>query len=160
MKPLVNKRYKLEKYPGKGGWTYAVIPEITPDKRAAFGMVRVKGTIDSYVINRYTLMPMSNGAMFLPVNAAICKQIGKQAGDTVHVILFPDNDPLEVPGEFLMCLEDEPVALAFFNQLPESERKYYVQWIYGAKKEETKANRMAAAINRLAQRRKFYETVK
>ena len=29
--PLVNKKYKLQKYPGKGGWVYAVIKEITPD---------------------------------------------------------------------------------------------------------------------------------
>ena len=28
MKPLVDKEYLLEKYPGKGGWTYARIPEI------------------------------------------------------------------------------------------------------------------------------------
>jgi hypothetical protein len=25
-KPLVNKEYLLEKFPGKGGWTYAAIP--------------------------------------------------------------------------------------------------------------------------------------
>lgn len=24
--PLVNKKYLLEKYSGKGGWTYAAIP--------------------------------------------------------------------------------------------------------------------------------------
>jgi len=27
-KPLVNRKYLLEKYPGKGGWTYAAIPEV------------------------------------------------------------------------------------------------------------------------------------
>jgi hypothetical protein len=31
-KPLVNKKYKLQKFPGKGGWTYAMIPEIPQDK--------------------------------------------------------------------------------------------------------------------------------
>lgn len=28
MKPLVNKKYRLEKFQGKVGWTYARIPEI------------------------------------------------------------------------------------------------------------------------------------
>jgi hypothetical protein len=157
MKPLVNKKYKLEKYPGKGGWTYAVIPEITPDKRAAFGMVRVKGTIDTYIINRYTLMPMSNGAMFLPVKADIRKQIGKQAGDTVHVTLYHDDTAVEVPGEFTLCLQDEPAALRFFNKLTDNEKQHYIQWIYSARKEETKAKRMAAAINKLAEGRKYYD---
>ncbi len=157
MKPLVNKKYKLEKYPGKGGWTYTVIPEITPDKRAAFGMVRVKGTIDDYVINRYTLMPMSNGAMFLPVKADIRKKIGKQAGDTVHITLYNDDTAVEVPGEFTLCLQDEPAALRFFNKLTDSEKQHYIQWIYSAKKEDTKANRMAAAINKLAEGRKYYD---
>lgn len=45
-KPLVNKKYLLEKYPGKGGWTYAVIPEVLQNKKAPFGWVKVKGTID------------------------------------------------------------------------------------------------------------------
>ena len=31
VKPLVNREYLLEKFPGKGGWTYALIPEILQD---------------------------------------------------------------------------------------------------------------------------------
>jgi hypothetical protein len=27
VKPLVNKKYKLEKFHGKGGWTFARIPD-------------------------------------------------------------------------------------------------------------------------------------
>jgi hypothetical protein len=33
-KPLVDKKYLLEKSPGKGGWTYTVIPEILADKKS------------------------------------------------------------------------------------------------------------------------------
>jgi len=36
-KPLVNKKYLLEKYLGKGGWTYAAIPEVLQNKKAPFG---------------------------------------------------------------------------------------------------------------------------
>ena len=38
-KLLANKEYLLEKSPGKGGWTYTVIPEILPDKNAPFSWV-------------------------------------------------------------------------------------------------------------------------
>jgi len=51
-KPLVNKKYQLHKYPGKGGWIYAVIEEIAPDKKAKFGWVQVSGTIDGFEIKR------------------------------------------------------------------------------------------------------------
>lgn len=79
--PLTDKAYLLEKFPGKGGWTYAAIPEIAPDKHAHFGWVRVKGTIDGYKIKGFHLMPMGNGKLFLPVKSEIRKKIKKQAGD-------------------------------------------------------------------------------
>jgi hypothetical protein len=156
MKALVDKKYLLEKYPGKGGWTYAQIPEIPSDKRAHFGWVKVRGTIDGFEISKYHLMPMGNGNLFLPVRAEIRKKIKKQAGDTVHVILYEDKEPLDVPEELLLCLQDEPMAFEFFEKLSESEKKYYIQWIYSAKKEETKINRMAKAINRLQRGLKMY----
>ena len=156
-RPLVNKRYRLEKFPGKGGWTFARIPEILQDKKAHFGWVKVKGTIDGYEIRKYHLMPMGNGSLFLPVKAEIRKKIKKNAGDLVHVILYSDNEPLEVPDEMLQCLKDEPSALKFFQSLSESERNLYVRWIYSAKKEETKVERLVKAINRLMRGLKLYD---
>ncbi|NJK98505.1 MAG: DUF1905 domain-containing protein [Bacteroidales bacterium] len=155
--PLINQSYLLEKFPGKGGWTFARIPEILPDRKAHFGWVKVKGTIDGYKISKYHLMPMGNGSLFLPVKAEIRKKIKKQEGDYVHVILYPDNEPLEVPEEMMLCLHDEPEALAFFNTLSESEQKYYIQWIYSAKTEDTKIERLAKSINRLQQKLKMYD---
>ena len=104
-------------------------------------------------------MPMGTGILFLPVKAEIRKKIKKDEGDYVHVILYPDNDPLEVPEEMLICLRDEPKALKFFNSLSESERKFYIDWIYSAKRSETKVNRLAQAVNRLAQGLKLYDKV-
>ncbi len=73
-KPLVDKEYLLQKYPGKGGWTYAAIPEVLQDKHAWFGWVRVKGFIDHHELKNYRLMPMGNGSLFLPVKAEIRKK--------------------------------------------------------------------------------------
>lgn len=157
MKPLVNKKYLLERFLGKGGWTFARIPEILQDKKAHFGWVKVRGTIDGYEISKYHLMPMGNGSLFLPVKAEIRKKIKKKEGDKVHVILYPDNEPVEIPEELLLCLQDEPAALKFFNTLSESEQKLYIQWIYSAKKEDTKVDRLVKTINKLVRRLRFYD---
>jgi hypothetical protein len=158
MKPLINKKYKLEKFPGKGGWTFARIPEVLKDKSKPFGWVKVRGTIDGYEIKKYNLMPMGNGMLFLAVKAEIRKRIKKKEGDMIHVILFPDDEPMEVPDDMMLCIKDEPKALKFFKGLSESEQKYYIDWIYSAKKEETKIERMAETINRLAKQLKRYDT--
>ena len=157
MNSLVDKEYVLEKIAGKGGWTFARIPEILQDKKAPFGWVKVRGTIDGYEIRKCHLMPMGNGNLFLPVKAEIRKKINKKEGDIVHVILFKDDEPLEIPEEMLLCLEEEPQALTFFNKLTESEQKFYIQHIYSAKKEETKIVRLAKTINKLVKGLKMYD---
>lgn len=159
-KPLIHKNCVLEKFPGKGGWTFARLPKIQKDKKTWFGLVKVRGTIDSYAIRKYHLMPIGNGELMLPVKAEIRKQIKKKEGDTVKVILYKDDEPLEIPNELLLCLQDEPKALKFFNALSESEKKFYIQWVYSAKKEETIINRMATTVNRLAANLKLYDKEK
>ena len=158
MKPLVNKRYKLEKFPGKGGWTFARIPGVLQDKSKPFGWVKVRGSIDGYEIKKYNLMPMGNGMLFLGVRAEIRKKIKKKEGDMIHVILFPDVGSMEVPDEMMLCIKDEPEALKFFKSLTDSEQKYYIDWIYSAKKEETRIERMAETVNRLLKGLKRYDT--
>jgi hypothetical protein len=149
--PITDKIYLLEKYPGKGGWTYAQIPEALPQKENPFGWVKIKGNIDGFEFSKYHLMPMGNGKLFLPVKAEIRKKIKKEAGDTVHIVLFIDQDPLEIPEEFRDCLNDEPLALSFFNALPQRQQEQYVKWIYATKSPEIKIQRLAHAINRLLQ---------
>jgi len=156
-KPLVNKKFLLEKYPGKGGWTYARISGIPKDKKKRFGWARVKGTIDGFAIQKYNLMPMKDGNLFMPVRAEIRKKIKKQEGDYIHVILFQDSEAHEVPLDLLVCLQEEPAALKFFNSLSESERRLYILWISSAKKEETKIYRIAKSINKLLKKLKLYE---
>ncbi len=99
------------------------------------------------------------GKLFLPIKAEIRKKIKKGPGDYVHVILFPDDDPIHVPEELHLCLEDEPQAEKFFNSLIDGEKQNYIKWIYSTRKEETKVKRINEAINRLAQKRKFYDKI-
>ncbi len=161
-KPLVDKEYLLEKFPQKGGWTYTLIPEIPPDPHAPFGWVKVKGRIDGFEIRDYHLMPFLAGSeqLFLPIKSEIRKKIKKQAGDYIHVILYPDNEPLEVPEELLLCLQDDAEALLFFHSLNETEQQKFVKWIYSAKTDKTKVDRMAKTLTGLSGHKRFADLPK
>lgn len=151
--PLVDKEYQLSKFPGKGGWTYVEIPEILQNKNNPFGWVTVRGCIDDFELKHYKLMPMGNGKLFLPVKAEIRKAIRKQAGDTVRIVLFADNLPIEIPNELLDCFSTEPPELLKrFYKLSQSEQKSFLDWIYSAKKEETKAQRIVSMMEQLSDR--------
>lgn len=146
-KIIFDKIVLLKKYPGKGGWTYAEIDTVSPDKTNPFGWVKVKGFIDDYSINQYKLMLMGGGNLFLPIKADIRKIIGKQAGDKVHVILYLDKDPLIIPQEIMDCFEiEDEIFLSRFKNLKEGKQKTYLDWIYKAKTEKTKVDRILKLI--------------
>lgn len=60
-----------------------------------------------------------------------------------------ENRKITTPGELEVLLEDEPQAKSFFNNLSFSNKKEYITWISGAKREETKAARLEATITKL-----------
>ena len=154
--PIVDDIYTLQKFPGKGGWTYASLPHLTQNKKNPFGWLTVKGCIDTYEFKKYKLLPIKGNKLFLPVKASVRKIINKKAGDQVHVILYLDESPLEIPEEFLLCLKDEPQAYSNFSMLRESEQKAYLDWIYDVKTEKTKVERINNAIQQLIKQQKFH----
>jgi Domain of unknown function (DUF1905)/Bacteriocin-protection, YdeI or OmpD-Associated len=150
-KPLVDKQYQLERFPGKGGWTYVALPEIKKDKDAAFGWVKVKGFIDGYEIKSYNLMPMGNGKLFFPVKAEIRKAIKKEEGDYVHVILYADDSVYQVPQELVERFEEAGVYKLFL-QRKKWEQRMCAEWIFAAKRPETTEERILRTIFRLGKR--------
>ena len=67
--------------------------------------------IDGYELKQYKLMPMGDKRLFLPVKAAIRKKIKKEVGDYVHIILYADETPTEIPEEIMECFSFEDSAL-------------------------------------------------
>jgi Bacteriocin-protection, YdeI or OmpD-Associated/Domain of unknown function (DUF1905) len=155
--PLVNQHYTIEKQAGKGGWTYVVIAEIPPGVRGRSGLVRVYGSVDTYEIKQFNLMPLKDGRLFLPLKAAVRKKIKKKEGDTVHVLLYADDSPVDIPDDILVCLLDSEKAYQFFLSLSDSNQKYYIDWIEEAKKQDTKVDRICKMMERLEKGWKFYD---
>ncbi len=150
MKPTVDDDIQLQKFCGKGGWTYAPIKEIRQNPQNPFGWVTVSGFIDDYELKQIKLMPMGEGQLFLPVKASIRQAIRKQAGDFVRVVLYLDNGKVEIPADILACFQEEPAqVLANFYQLPKSKQRFYLNWIASAKTETTKAKRIAEMLTLL-----------
>ncbi|RFS13541.1 YdeI/OmpD-associated family protein [Emticicia sp. C21] len=154
--PLINDEFLLQKFEGKGGWTFAEIPQIPQDKNSPFGWVRVRGTIDDFEIRSYNLMPMRNGKLFLAVRLEIRKKIKKQAGDKVRVILFSDDLPIDIPEELVECLQNESGLYEKFETYSEGEKKGFINWIYSAKTDETRADRIVKTLEKIEKGQKFY----
>jgi hypothetical protein len=62
---------------------------------------------------------------------------------------------LPMPKEFSIALKRTPKARAFFEILPPSCRREYIEWISTAKREETRARRLAEALTMLSSGRRY-----
>jgi len=156
--PIVNSEYLLQKFPGNGGWTYAAIPEVLQNRKNPFGWVTVRGNIDGFELKQFKLMPMGDGRLFLPVRAEIRKKLGKQEGDYVRVTLYNDQSNLQIPQEIIECFKYESDEIfQIFSSFTEGEQKAYIDWIYQAKKDDTKSKRIVKMMGRLQRKMKFYE---
>ena len=150
----------IKKFDSKGeksGWSYIEIPADLAKKlhNEDHRSFRVKGKIDDCKIQAMALLPMGEGNYIMALNATVRKQLKKKPGAIVNLSIEEDKSAIEVPEELKICLEDEPSAAEWFANMKMGERNYYIKWILSAKSENTRAKRIAMAINSFVRKMDF-----
>jgi hypothetical protein len=119
------------------------------------GQVKVHATFDG-VEYRGSLAKMGHHCHILGVTQKIRKEINKNPGDSVHVVLKQDIKPriVEVPKDFAELLDKHLKAKKSFDTMSYTHKKEYISWIEDAKREETRKRRMKKSIGRILDKSK------
>ncbi len=88
------------------------------------------------------------GENLIGLNKAMRAEAGVEVGETVEVEIAADAAPrtVEVPDDLAAALAADEQAAAAFEKLAYSHRKEYVRWVTEAKREQTRADRIAKAV--------------
>jgi hypothetical protein len=97
-----------------------------------------------------SLMQCGGPYHMLGILKSIREQLGKNLGDSVSVEVWKDEAvrTVDIPAEFAALLKKEKL-LPVFEKLSYTHRKEYCRWITEAKKEETRARRLAKSVEML-----------
>lgn len=77
---------KMERWPGRGGWTFVVWPE-SVEFFGTKGLVKIRATVDGQPLES-SFMALGDGRQMLPIKAAVRRAIGKDQGDEVTVVIL------------------------------------------------------------------------
>jgi hypothetical protein len=129
----------------EGGMSGIPIPF---DPKPVFGKVRapVRVTINGYTF-RSTIAAMG-GPPFVPFRRSHREAAGLEGTETLRVRLELDTDTREVtpPADLVKALEASPPAWERWQELSYTHQREYVEAIEEAKKPETRARRVAGAV--------------
>jgi len=95
------------------------------------------------------------GEFMISVSAEHRAGAGIAAGDPIEVAVVLDTTPrtVEVPADLAQALAAVPAAEAFFAGLSNSNKKWHVLQVEGAKTEETRQRRIAKSVEMLTEGR-------
>jgi uncharacterized protein YdeI (YjbR/CyaY-like superfamily) len=85
------------------------------------------------------------------LDALIRKAVAVLGSDAKPVRTAKPKPPLETPAALQAALDANPAALATYTAFPPSCRRDYADWIAEAKRDETRAKRVAQAVEWLAE---------
>ena len=137
-----------------GGGAFVEVP-LDVEKEFGSKRPKVKAMIEG-VPYRGILTRMGGDHHLLIILKEIREKIGKTFGDEVKISVEPDTEPrvIEVPVELKKVFKTEKEAKALFDKLSYTHQREYVIWINEAKREETRARRVAQAIEMLKKGKK------
>jgi hypothetical protein len=127
--------------------------EVPPEIMAALSGGKkpaITVTLNKYVYR--TTVGVMGGRSMIPVSAEHRGKAGLTAGDTVSVRVELDTEPrtVTVPDDLQAALNVNPAARAAFEKLSYSGKRQHTLSIEGTTNPETRARRVAKAIETLA----------
>ena len=142
-------KFKARIEAASGGGACVFFPYDVEKEFGTKGRVPVKATFDGVP---YSGSMVKYGAPqhMLGILKSIREHLGKGPGDVIDVTIEKDESErtVEVPLSFEKLLKKEKVWPAF-DKLSYSHKREYVRWISGAKREETRVNRLARSVEML-----------
>jgi hypothetical protein len=133
---------------GRGGGRWLEVPF---DARAEFGEARppVTGTLNGTPFRGR--LAVYGGKTYLGLRKEIRDAAGISLGDSVEAVIERDDAPREVelPLELADALDSDAEARAAFDTLSFTHRKEYARWVADARLEDTRARRVAKALEML-----------
>jgi bifunctional DNA-binding transcriptional regulator/antitoxin component of YhaV-PrlF toxin-antitoxin module len=130
--------------------------ELPFDAKEEFGKARapVRGRLNGTEFR--TTVAVYGGRSYLGFRKELREAAGVEMGDDVEVEVELDDAPREVelPKELEGMLVADAKARGNFESLSYTHRREYVEWITGAKKEETRELRMRKAFDMLRKGKK------
>lgn len=129
---------------------YILFPYDVEKEFGTKGQVKVKAVFDGKAEYRGSLANMGLDSYCLGVTKKIRILIGKNPGESIHVMLHKDTEPrvVDIPADVEHVLREEEL-MPFFMKKSYSQQKKWVEPITAAKKEETRMRRIKQLINQL-----------
>jgi uncharacterized protein DUF1905/bacteriocin resistance YdeI/OmpD-like protein len=133
-----------------GTGTYIELPKTVNASLGLRGRPKVQAVLAGHPY-RGSLMPVGDGTYVLGVLKAIQQAAGVKRGDAITVELELDTSPRTVdpPDDLARELARDARAAAAWAGLSFTDKKEMARTLEEAKKPETRARRLAAALERL-----------
>jgi hypothetical protein len=129
----------------RGHGALVVLPDNSTKIFGTRATVPVRATFNG-IPYRGSAMPLGDGRFGLGITKAVRTAAGVPIGDTGHVVVERDAEEraVEVPDDLLVALRAAGLEDRFAALAP-THRREYVNWITTAKRETTRAARLAKA---------------
>lgn len=122
------------------------------EPKAVFGKVRAPVIVTVNGHSFRSTIAVMNGLTFVPFRSSHRAAAGVSGGETVEVRLELDTAPRVVipPDDLVAALQAEPSAWERWQALSYTQQREHVEAIEGAKREETRARRLASIVASLS----------
>ncbi|PZS32026.1 MAG: hypothetical protein DLM58_10545 [Pseudonocardiales bacterium] len=135
---------------GPGGGAFVALPGDVVESLGGGSRFRVTGTLNGMPFASST-MATGDGRVCLGMHKATREAAGVVIGETVQVSVERDDSPrlVVIPDDLAAALAADPAAAVAFERQSFTHRREWVESITSAKREETRARRLAQTLEHL-----------